>query len=131
MPMPSRNPGRSAPVPQFQIVVASGTINGPVVLGRSSAGEPLCSFDLRVDDAGGPHCLVPVTWRGVEHPGLDTGDAVAVRGRIAKRFHRAGAATIARTSLDAVEVLRAPRALALERLTARALVAGASGQNSA
>lgn len=130
MPKPLRNPRRSAPVPQFQIVVASGTIRGPVVVGRSVAGEPLCSFDLHVDDAGG-RCLVPVTWRGVENPGLDTGDAVAVRGRIAKRFHRAGAATIARTSLDAVEVLRAPRATALERLTARALVAGASGHTGA
>lgn len=127
MPTPSRNPRRSAPVPQFQIVVASRTIRGPVVLGRSTAGEPLCSFDMRVDDGGG-HCLVPVTWRGVEHPGLDTADVVAVRGRIMKRFHRVGAATIARTSLDAVEVLRAPRPTALERLTARAIVAGAPGQ---
>ena len=127
MPKPSRNPRLSAPVPQFQIVVASGTIRGPVVLGRSTAGEPLCSFDMRVDDGGG-RCLVPVTWRGVEDPGLSAGDAVAVRGRIAKRFHRAGPATIARTSLDAVEVLRAPRATALERLQARAIIAAVSGE---
>ena len=116
----SRSSRQPAPVPQFQIAVVSGTIRGEVVLGRTSVGEPVCSFDLVVDDGGG-RCLVPVTWRGVERPALAAGAAVAVRGRITKRFHRAGATTVARTALEAVEVAHAPRSATLQRLTDRAL----------
>ena len=123
MPKPSRTPRLSAPVPQFQIVVARGLIHGDVMQGRSSTGEPLCSFDLAVDDARG-RCLIPISWRGVESPGLDHGDAVAVRGRVTKRFHRSGGATVVRTSVEVTEVVRFPRAASLARLIERAFQTG-------
>jgi hypothetical protein len=104
----------------FQIVVLSGVLHGDVVTGVTSTGEPVCSFDLQVVDESG-RSLVPLTWRNVEAPVLADGAALVVRGRVVKRFHRAGPATVARTSVEVDEVLEAPSRAAVRRLVARAV----------
>ena len=90
--------------PSFQIVVLSGTVHGVIVSGVTSTGESLCSFDLAVFDDN-RRCLVPLTWRNVETPLFAAGDSLLVRGRVVKRFHRAGATTVARTSVEVDEVI--------------------------
>ena len=104
----------------FQIVVLSGTVHGVVVSGVTSTGEPLCSFDLAVFDDNG-RCLVPLTWRNVEAPLFAAGDSLVVRGRVVKRFHRSGAATVARTSVEVDEVIESPKPAAIRRLVARSV----------
>lgn len=111
---------RLVPGAAFQIVILSGLVHGEVVSGVTSAGEPLCSFDLSILSDDG-RCLVPLTWRNVATPSFGAGDALAVRGRVVKRFHRAGAATIARTSVEVDEVIEAPKPAAIRRLVARAI----------
>jgi len=105
--------------PSFQCSVACGIVHGAVVFGVTQQGVSLCSFDLLVANEEGRH-IVPVTLRDVEAPALDTGQLVAVRGHVTKRFSRSGAATVARCSIEAVEVLVAPRPAALRRLVERA-----------
>lgn len=113
-------PSRAATLARsFQCSVACGIVHGAVVFGVSRQGVSLCSFDLLVVNEQGRH-IVPVTLRDVEAPALATGDLVAVRGHVTKRFSRSGAATIARCSIEAVEVLLAPRPPALRRLVERA-----------
>ena len=111
---------RPAPSSSFQIVVLSGIVHGVIVAGVTSTGEPLCSFDLAVVDDNG-RCLVPLTWRNVETPSFAAGDALVVRGRVVKRFHRAGAATVARTSVEVDEVIDSPKPAAIRKLVARSV----------
>lgn len=106
-------------IPQFQFAVVSGIVHGPIVTGASHDGVPVCSFDVAVaDDAG--RTLVPVTWRDAPRDAWCEGAAVVVRGRVEKRFHRQGGRTVARTSLEAAEIVVAPRPAALGKLLARA-----------
>ncbi len=111
---------RPAPATSFQIVVLSGVVHGSVVAGVTHSGEPLCSFDLAVIDDRG-RSLVPLTWRNVELPSFEAGDPLVVRGRVVKRFHRAGAATVARTSVEVDEVLEAPKPAAVRRMISRSV----------
>jgi hypothetical protein len=104
----------------FQIVILSGLVHGEVVSGVTSTGESLCSFDLAISGDEG-RCLVPLTWRNVVTPSFAAGDALVVRGRVVKRFHRAGAATIARTSVEVDEAIEAPKPAAIRRLVTRAV----------
>ena len=106
--------------PSFQIVVLSGTVHGVIVSGVTSTGESLCSFDLAVFDDN-RRCLVPLTWRNVETPLFAAGDSLLVRGRVVKRFHRAGATTVARTSVEVDEVIESPKPAAIRRLVARSV----------
>lgn len=103
----------------FQCSVACGIVHGAVVFGVSQRGVSLCSFDLLIANEQGRH-IVPITLRDVETPAIDTGQLVAVRGHVTKRFSRSGGATVARCSIEAVEVLVAPRPVALRRLVERA-----------
>ncbi len=104
----------------FQIVILSGLVHGEVVSGVTSTGESLCSFDLAIVGEDG-RCLVPLTWRNVATPSFAAGDALVVRGRVVKRFHRAGAATIARTSVEVDEAIEAPKPAAIRRMVTRAV----------
>ena len=115
-----RSGSRTRPIPQFQFAVASGTVHGAVVTGESHDGAPVCSFDLLVLDPDTGRSLVPVTWRGAPVAELDDGAVVVARGRIEKRFHRAGGRTVPRTSLEATELHVAPRPAVIARLVARA-----------
>jgi hypothetical protein len=120
MPARSTLEPRQSSSSSFQIVVLAGVVHGAVVAGVTRSGEPLCSFDLAVvDDAG--RSLVPLTWRNVEPPEFAEGAALVVRGRVVKRFHRAGAATVARTSVEVDEVIESPKPAAVRRLVARAV----------
>lgn len=95
-------------------------MHGTVVTGESHDGSPVSSFDVLVIDPDLGRSIVPVTWRGAPCAGLETGAMVVVRGRVEKRFHRAGGRTVARTSLEATEIRVAPRAAAITGMVARA-----------
>jgi hypothetical protein len=110
--------GRS---PALHVVLLTGVVHGEPVTTTTRDGVELTSFDVAVTDETG-RALVPVTLRGAPCP-VTADDEIAVRGRVVKRFHRAGAATVARTSVEAVELLRSPRPAALRRLVERALPA--------
>ncbi len=102
-------------------MLLTGVVHGEPVTTTTRDGVELTSFDVAVTDETG-RALVPVTLRGAPCP-VTADDEIAVRGRVVKRFHRAGAATVARTSVEAVELLRSPRPAALRRLVERALPA--------
>lgn len=102
----------------FQLAVAVGTVHGAVVSGESADGSLLCSFDILVTGDDG-RALVPVTCRDLTGAPPAEGDEVAVRGRVEKRFHRAGGRIVARTALEADEVLVDPSRRALGQLVGR------------
>lgn len=104
----------------LHVVLVAGIVHGAPVERTAHDGALLTSFDLSVVDADG-RSLVPVSVRGVAVQ-LAEGDAVAVRGHVRKRFHRSGGATVARTSVEAVDVIDATRPAAVRRLAERALV---------
>jgi hypothetical protein len=106
--------------PALHVVLLAGVVRGPVVERTASDGASLVSFDLAVRDLSG-RSLVPVTMREAD-VALADGDPVALRGHVRKRFHRAGGATVARTSVEAVELIDASRPAAVRRLAERALV---------
>ncbi len=103
----------------FQLAVVAGTVHGAVVSGEAADGTVLCSFDVLVAGGDG-RTLVPVTCRDLPDVTPGEGEEVAVRGRVEKRFHRAGGRIVARTTLEADEVLVAPTRRALGRLVERA-----------
>lgn len=106
--------------PSLHVVLLAGVVRGPLVERVTHDGVALTSFDLAVVDLGG-RSLVPVTVRDAAVAFAD-GDLVAVRGHVRKRFHRAGGATVARTSVEAVELIDATRPSTVRRLAERALV---------
>jgi hypothetical protein len=119
--MPTVEPSRAR---ALHVVLLTGVVCGDPVTSTTHDGVELTSFDVAVADEGG-RTLVPVTLRGAPCP-VVADDEVAVRGRVVKRFHRAGAVTVARTSVEAAELLRGPRPATVRRLVERALATDAA-----
>ena len=52
---------------------------------------------------------VPITWKGLpsdEPPGIEIGKTLTVIGAVDRRFYRRGGATVSRTDVRAVRVVR-------------------------
>ena len=91
------------------VVVLQGVLARPAVDVRLPSGDRLVSLEVTVRRHGGPAEPVPVQWPDPPAwvAALDTGTAVAVLGRVRRRFFRAGGATQSRTEVVATKVVRA------------------------
>ena len=91
------------------VVVLQGVLARPAVDVQLPSGDRLVSLEVTVRRDSGPAEPVPVQW--ADPPAwaatLDTGTAVAVLGRVRRRFFRAGGATQSRTEVVARKVVRA------------------------
>jgi single-strand DNA-binding protein len=91
------------------VVVLQGVLARPAVDVHLPSGDRLVSLEVTVRRDGGPAEPVPVQW--ADPPAwavaLDTGTAVAVLGRVRRRFFRAGGVTQSRTEVVARRVVRA------------------------
>jgi hypothetical protein len=112
----------------MNVVVLRGQVAGEVGWFESRAGVRIAGFDL-VTHTGDVRDVVPVSWG--DPPAwadeLAAGDEVVVRGRVRKRFARSGGGMRPFTDVLAVQVVKASRRTAVQRLLAEAAdaVAGA------
>jgi hypothetical protein len=103
----------------MNIVVLRGLVAGEVGWFESRAGARIAGFDLTmVPEAGGAKEVVPVSW--VDPPAwaddLGAGDEIVVRGRVRKRFARAGGGMRPFTDVVAAQVVKASRRAAVHKL---------------
>ena len=91
------------------VVVLLGVLARPAVDVQLPSGDRLVSLEVTVRRDGGPAEPVPVQWSDPPAwvAALDTGTAVAVLGRVRRRFFRAGGTTQSRTEVVATRVVRA------------------------
>ena len=91
------------------VVVLQGMLARPAVDVQLPSGDRLVSLEVTVRREDGPAEPVPVQWTGPPAwaAALDTGTAVAVLGRVRRRFFRAGGVTQSRTEVVAARVVRA------------------------
>lgn len=90
------------------VVVLQGLLARPAADVQLPSGDRLVSLEVTVRRDGGPAEPVPVQW--ADPPAwaatLDTGTAIAVLGRVRRRFFRAGGVTQSRTEVVAARVVK-------------------------
>ena len=105
------------------VVLLQGMLARPAVDVQLPSGDRLVSLEVTVRREGGPAEPVPVQW--ADPPAwaatLDTGTAVAVLGRVRRRFFRAGGATQSRTEVVATKVVRASTRAKVQALVNEAM----------
>ena len=124
----------SLPLTWWSITIAQGVVASPPITRTTARGE-LTEIDLRTRafvsaDGGEPGPPIGITI--VANPELvadvEAGEELVVLGTTRRRFFRAGAATVARTEVEAVSVVkvsdRRRRTRVLE--SAQAWIAGAA-----
>jgi single-strand DNA-binding protein len=105
------------------LVVLQGVLARPAVDVQLPSGDRLVSLEVTVRREDGPAEPVPVQW--ADPPAwaatLDTGTAVAVLGRVRRRFFRVGGATQSRTEVVAARVVRASARAKVKAMVAEAV----------
>jgi hypothetical protein len=105
----------------MNVVVLRGQVAGDVGWFESRAGVRIAGFDL-VTHTAEVRDVVPVSWG--DPPAwadeLAAGDEVVVRGRVRKRFARIGGGSRPFTDVLAVQVVKATRRAAVQRLLTEA-----------
>ena len=106
----------------INLVVLEGTLARPAVDVELPSGDRLVQLELTVRRPGAATETVPVVWPTPPAwaSALDTGAGLVVRGRVRRRFFRAGGSTQSRT-----EVVADAMARSSARRRARALIDGA------
>ena len=106
----------------INLVVLEGTLARPAVDVELPSGDRLVQLELTVRRPGATAETVPVVWPAPPTwaSALDTGAELVVRGRVRRRFFRAGGSTQSRT-----EVVADAMARRSARSQARAVLDGA------
>ncbi|MFP5257328.1 MAG: hypothetical protein ACLGI8_15940 [Acidimicrobiia bacterium] len=112
----------SRPSPGANVCVVTGTLVHPPELRTLASGRTLANLEVRVATPGSPAETVPVA---CEDPGpavvaLAPGAELAVRGRVRRRFFRAGGRTQSRTEVLAEAIVPLRQATRARRLLAEA-----------
>ncbi len=96
----------------MNIVIVRGTLSRPVEEAVLPSGDRLLRYQVTVARPEGPAESVPVTWTSPPRRTrlLDAGTEVVVRGRVRRRFFRAGGVTASRTEVAADAVVPASQA---------------------
>ncbi|MGV3759153.1 MAG: single-stranded DNA-binding protein [Actinomycetota bacterium] len=115
----------SLPAPGANVCVVTGTLARPLEVRTLASGQVLASLELRVPSPSGPAELVPVACPAPAPAvvALEPGTEVAVRGRVQRRFFRAGGRTQSRTELVAEAVVPLRQRARVRRLLSDAAAA--------
>lgn len=107
----------SRPLPSANVCVVVGTLRRTPEVRALRSGEVVAELEVRVEQPDAVE-TVPVT---VSDPpasvlGLPPGAPVVVRGRVRRRFFRAGGTTQSRTEVVAAQIEHATRRARVRRL---------------
>jgi single-strand DNA-binding protein len=104
------------------VVVVQGHLSRPPEERVLPSGDRVVSLEVTTSGPDGRAESVPVAWPDAPAwvLGLGRGTEVVVRGRVRRRFFRAGTATQSRTEVVADRVVRAARARQVAAVVAEA-----------
>ncbi|HET9731876.1 MAG TPA: single-stranded DNA-binding protein [Acidimicrobiales bacterium] len=107
----------------MNVVVIMGRLSRPSEERTLESGARLMTLQVTVDGPTGAETVPIVCFDPpAAVSGLDIGETVAIRGRVRRRFFRAGGATQSRTEVVADAVIPARRRTAVESLLTEAAV---------